>query len=189
LNYTEIFSNESKLWFYSYAKEVNSQSSIVVASTYLKQKKYIEANLVINEIQKKWPTQPFLPQIISEKIFYNAEMKNDQKISELEKMSPKSTSTFLYLTILYGRENQHQKLHNVLDQIFRNEKNFMMEYRGNEEKIAAIYDYTCEFFHVSDCEKSFAEFKKWKSNQNFDQLLFQKYLENLKSRNGYTIPL
>lgn len=187
LHYIKIFLNENELWIYSYKKEATPQAAIITSSTYIKQKRFYESFLLIEEVQNRWPNQPYLPQIIAENLFYNPNIDSELKIKKISEIKPAMPSTYLYLTILYGYDNNPTELSKVLYLIFNDPIQFNMEFRGNEEKIAAIFIYTCEYFKYSQCRNHIDNFKKNSLYKDWNEDLINTYLEQLRRKPSYQI--
>lgn len=187
LKYVNLFKDEDSLWTYSQEKEANSQSTVIVASMLIQKKKFYESYLLIKKLQEEWPEQPFIPQLIAENIFHNPGIPIDKRIVTLETAHPKTTSTYLYLSVLYARANQVDKLRDVLPKIFTDRKNFNMEFHGSEEKIAAIFFYTCEYFKFNSCNQTLLDFKNTNSNILWYEGTFQEYLKIFKSSSNYGV--
>lgn len=175
LNYVTLYLDEDRLWIYSQQKEANSQSTVVVASIHIKQKKFLESYLLIKKLQNEWPNQPFIPMLIAENVFFNPKIPNAKKIEILETTSPKSSSTYFYLSIIYSQEKQIAKLESVINKIFENNKNFYMEFHTNEEKVSAFYFHTCSVFHLKNCREQEIK-KQLQKNNLWNENLFQEYL-------------
>lgn len=187
LNYVKIFNNEDELWLYTQKKEANSQTTVIASSIYIKQKRFKESFKLIEEIQDRWPNQPFLPQLIAENLFYNPDIKNYLKIEKLLELKPKMPSTYLYLSILYGYEKDKVGLEKTLYMIFKDPIKFNMEFRGSEIKIAAIFLYTCEFYKMEKCRTHVEEFKSKSLYSDWNKEKLESYLLLLKKSSDYQI--
>lgn len=187
LQYVNLFKDDDGLWIYSQKKEANSQSTAVVASIMIQKKDFYNSYLLIKKLQEEWPEQPFIPQLIAENVFHNPNIAIEKKISTLENLRPQTTSTYLFLSVLYGQNNQAEKIKSTLPKIFSDLKNLNMEYHGSEEKIAAIYFYTCEYFHLTDCKKTLTDFKNRSQNIIWNENIFQKYLMSFEANKGYGV--
>lgn len=188
LNYVDIFSNEKELWRYSYEKEANSHSTMIVALQNVKENNFKQAYNLIDELQQKWPDQPFIPQLISESIFFNKTINITKKIEVIEKISPQTSSTHFYLTILYARQNELQNLKNHIVKIFDDSKKFKMEFMGREEKVAAIYSYTCTCFLLESCFQ-IKSLKEHINKINFNDKVYNDYLKYLLTSPLYRVEL
>ncbi|MEA9354666.1 hypothetical protein SHI21_00520 [Bacteriovorax sp. PP10] len=185
--YVKIFINENELWIYSYKKEATPQTAIIASTIYIKQKRFYESFLLIEEIQNRWPRQPYLPQVIAENLFYNPNINSELKIKKISEIKPAMPSTYLYLTILYGYENNRDEVSKVLYLIFNDPIKFNMEFRGNEEKIAAIFIYTCEYFKYSQCRDHIDNFKVNSLYKDWNEDLIDTYLDQLRKYPKYQI--
>jgi hypothetical protein len=161
---------------------------MVVALQSIKENDFKQAYELIDELQKKWPDQPFIPQLISESIFFNENMSAKKKIETLEKVSPQTPAIHFYLSILYSRENQIQNLKPHLEKIFKDSQKFKMEFMGREEKIAAIYTYTCKVFSIENC-LSLKAVKEQIVKNNFNEKFYYDYLQFLSSSPVYRVDL
>lgn len=186
-SYINIFNNENELWLYSQNKEANSQTTVIASSIYIKQKRFKESFLLIEELQDRWPNQPFLPQLIAENLFYNPDIKAQLKIEKLLEINPKMPSTYLYLSILYGYENDKAGLQKTLYMIFNDPVKFNMEFRGGELKIAAIFLYTCDFFKMEKCDEHLEVFKSKSLYSDWNMEEIKSYLNDLKRSSVYQI--
>jgi len=185
--YIKIFSDENELWLYSQKKEATPQTNIIASSIYIRQKRFYDSALLIEELQSRWPNQPFLPQVIAQNVFYNPNLSNDFKIKKLLEISSPMPSTYFYLSILYGYAGDSSGLKNVIFSIFNDPVKFNMEFRGNEEKIAAIFIYTCSYFKYSECEMYLNNFKRNSLHKDWDNNKFEIYLKQLKAASAYQI--
>lgn len=186
-NYVNLFNNEDELWLYAQRKEATSQTTVIASSIYVKQKRFKESFQLIEELQERWPNQPYLPQVIAENLFYNPDIKNQLKIEKLLELTPKMPSTYLYLSILYGYEKNTEGLKKVLYLIFKDPIKFNMEFRGSELKIAAIFLYTCVFYKLDNCESHLEEFKSKSLYGDWNKNLLDGYLEELNKSSNYQI--
>jgi hypothetical protein len=187
MNYVSLFQNEDDLWIYSQKKEANSQSTVIVASMLIQKKQFYDSYLLIKKLQEEWPEQPYIPQLIAENVFHNPAIKPDIKISTLENTNPKTTSTYLYLSILYGQNSNTEKLRATLPKIFENKRNFNLEFHGAEEKVGAIFFYTCSFYKLNDCQKSLEEFKRSQENIIWNEQVYQDFLKMFNVGTDYGI--
>lgn len=187
--YIQIFNNENELWLYSQAKEPAPQSTVIASSILTKQKKFHESYLLIEEIQDRWPNQPYLPQLIAENIFANPQIKNETKIKVLLEITPPMPSTYFYLSLLYAHDNETKKLEGVLFKIFEGPEKFNMEFRGNEEKIAAIFLYTCKHFQLKECDQHLNNFKARSLYKGWNLKLLDDYYESLRAQPTYQISI
>lgn len=188
-NYVQIFNNENELWIYSQKKEPTPQTTIVASSIYIKQKRFKESYLLIEEIQSRWPHHPFLPQLIAENIFYNSDIKRSMKIEKLQELEPKTPASFLYLSILYGYEEDKEKVQSVIYKIFDDPRKFNMEFRGNETKIAAIFFYTCNYFKLTQCKKKLEDYQNESLNKSWDKEQLSNFIKKLELSKSYQIIL
>ena len=172
---------------YSQQKEATPQTSIIASSIYIKQKRFHDSALLLEEVQRRWPNQPFLPQAIAENLFYNPNFSSDFKIQKMLQISPAMPSTYFYLSILYGYSGNSSELKNALFSIFNEPVKFNMEFRGNEEKIAAIFMYTCSYFKYLNCEPYLDTFKKNSLHKDWDENKIKIYLEQLNKAPNYQI--
>lgn len=179
-NYVDIFNDENELWLYSQKKEATSQTTIIASSIYIKQKRFKDSFLLIEQLQERWPDQPYLPQVIAENIFYNPQIRNHIKIEKLLELTPKMPSTYLYLSLLYDHEKNIEGLKSVLYLIFADPIKFNMEFRGSELKIAAIFLYTCKLHKLENCDSHLQEFKSKSPYSDWNDHLIDNYLKELK---------
>lgn len=186
-NYVSIFNNEDELWLYSQKKEATSQTTVIASSIYVKQKRFKESFELIEELQERWPNQPYLPQVIAENLFYNPNIKTQLKIEKLLEIAPKMPSTYLYLSVLYGYEKDKEGLEKVLYLIFQDSVKFNMEFRGSEIKIAAIFLYTCEFYKLGNCKTHVEEFKSKSLYSDWNKEQLESYLQQLKKSSDYQV--
>lgn len=187
LKYVSLFQDEDALWVYSEKKEANSQSTAIVASILIQKKQFYDSFLLIKKLQEEWPEQPFIPQLIAENVFHNPGIKPEIKISTLENTTPKTTSTFLYLSILYGQNHSVEKLKLTLPKIFADKRNFNLEFHGAEEKVGAIFYYTCEFYNLENCQKTLNDFKMNLGNTLWNEKIFEDYMGIFKSSKEYGV--
>lgn len=178
LNYVGIFLNEKTLWQYSYEKEPTSHSTMIVALENLKEKKYQATYSLIDEIQMKWPGQSYLPQLITESIFFNDNIRPDKKIEIIGKVTPKTPAVSFYLSILYARNNQRQDLVVQLENLFNDPRTLKIEFGGREERVAAIYTYSCTVFKIQNCQ-DIKSLKEHIQKNNFDDKMYSGYLNYL----------
>lgn len=189
IQYIQIFTDEDQLWLYSQKKEANSQSTVIASSIYIKQKRFHESFLLIERIQNQWPNQPYLPQLIAENIFYNPNIDPLIKINKMLEINPKMPSTYLYLSILYAYQDNKSELEKVLFLVLDDPMKFSMEFKGNENKIAAVFLYTCQYFNFNECSNHLEQFKKKASYGNWNNKEIQTYIRDLNKSIKYQINL
>lgn len=189
LNYINVFSGDEVMWKYSQEKEANAQSTMIVAMGHMKKNDFVPAYVLIDEIQAKWPESPFIPQLISESIFFNDKLSNQKKIEIIEKVSSKTPATYFYLSILYARENSQDNLKISLENFLNNRTALRMEFKGKEERVSAIFYYTCRYFKIQNCETNSMHLKEQFQKNNFDESFYRGYLQYLFSRNDYFVNL
>ena len=186
-NYVDIFLNEDQMWLYSYKKEATSQTSVIASSIYVKKKMFHESYKVIEEIQLRWPNQPYLPQVIAENVFFNPRIINTEKIKTLQQIRPAMPSTYFYLSIIYGYEKDIESLKSTLFKIFENPVEFNMEFHGNEDKIASIFLYSCLYFKLQGCENHLEKFKHQVRNHEWDNVKIEQYVKQLQAQPEFSI--
>lgn len=189
INYINVFLGDEVMWKYSQEKEANAQSTMIVAMGYMKKNNFAPAYKLIDEIQAKWPESQFIPQLISESIFFNDKLSNQKKIEIINKISSKTPSTYFYLSILYARENSLDNLKNSLKNISNNRSMLRMEFKGKEERVTAIFNYTCRYFKMQDCETETQVLKQQFQKNTFDESFYRGYLQYLFSRSDYFVNL
>lgn len=189
LSYLKVFSDEESLWKYSQAKEANFQSTMIVALGHVKKNEFAEAYALIDDLQAKWPESPYIPQLIAESVFFNEHLSDHKKIEIIEKNKEQTPATHFYLSILYAREGRVDKVENNLVQVLKNPKLLKSELKDREERVAAIYQYTCLNFNLEFCDFRVETLKKQFKKSNFDESFYKGYLKHLLSSKGYTVHL
>ena len=186
--YLKAFSSDRDLWAYSFAKEENSHSAMVMALFSIKDKNFKQANEIISHMQRNWPNQPFIPQLSTEAIFFNDSLTITEKEDQIEKLSKLSPAGHFYLALLYAKENKTAQLTRHLEQVFHNPEQLKLEFWGKEERVGAIYSYTCQFFQVKGC-LGLELIKQNLSKDQFDEKLYHEYLEKLNQGKAYKVEL
>jgi hypothetical protein len=186
--YLKAFSSDRELWSYTFNKEENSQSAMVMALFSIKDKNFKQANEIINHMEKNWPDQPFISQLSTEAIFFNDALSITEKQEQIEKLSKLSPASHFYLALLYAKENKTAQLTRHLEQVFNNPALLKIEFWGKEERVGAIYSYTCQFFSIKGCLK-LELIKKNLSKDQFNEKLYHEYLRKLNSDKSYNVEL
>jgi hypothetical protein len=188
ITYLKAFESDRDLWSYSYNKEKNSHSTMVMTLFSIKDRNFSQANQLIDLMKKEWPEQPFISQLSSEVIFFNDDLSSNEKIAQLESIKNPGPSVHFYLVLLYARENKTAQLTRHLEEVFRNPNQLRLEFWGKEERVGAIYSYTCHFFQVKDCH-GLELIKRDLTKDQFDEKLYNEYLQKLNRNKDYSVEL
>ena len=186
--YLRAFNSDRDLWSYSFQKEENSHSAMVMVLFSIKDKNFKQANAIINHMKKNWPNQPFISQLSTEAIFFNDALTITEKEEQIEKLAQPSPASHFYLALLYAKENKTAPMTRHLEQVFNNPELLRVEFWGKEERVGAIYSYTCKFFSIKSCLK-LELIKRKLSKDQFDEKLYYEYLHKLTGDKSYNVEL
>lgn len=187
-NYLKAFTSDRNLWSYTFNKEQSPQSALVMVHFYLKDKNFRRAQEIIQLMQKRWPDHPFISQVSAEAIFFDDTLSLSEKQERIEKINKPTPATHFYLVLLYARENKTAQLTRHIQQVFSNPNQLKLEFWGKEERLGAIYSYTCQFFQVKGCLE-LESIKESLSKDQFNEKLYQEYLQKLNRDKNYRVEL
>jgi hypothetical protein len=180
--YVKIFNSDYELWEYSYKKEATPISTINLAQYYTKAHKFKEADELILRT-KIWQPNNYRRIIAAiNNIYYNTDISNTEKINSLENFKPLTKLTMLYLSILYSKENQSQKVQNLIPQLLNNPASYFMFFSDRNEEILAMYLTLCEKENIKNCTDSVIQLKKTIIMPFWDEIKFQKFKEKYKEK-------
>lgn len=180
INYANVFTNVGSIWKYSYFKEANPDSALRLASIYTSEKKFKEAELLIYRVKDWDPYNVRLLQVALRNIYKNSEKSIKDKIAILEKFSPQTPLSALYLSILYDAANDSFSVQRVLPKVINNPYEYFNNFSTRNEETIALYFDLCSKHKVGECEENFARLKLSVKMPNWDEKSFQTFLLKYK---------
>jgi hypothetical protein len=181
-NYIKTFVSTENIWLYSYRKEATPVSISNLAANLLQNEKYIEAKVLIDQLEIMDPDNRFFIKLKSDLIYNNPVNNDNNKVTALQKLTPKAPIVYLRLALLSFKLNKVEEFRNNIDKLFSDPQGYIKNSYLRNEELLALVRVACEQLNMAtECKKKYDSFGKHVTFNEWNPELYKAfYYQNKK---------
>ncbi|MBC7712116.1 MAG: hypothetical protein H7177_02185 [Rhizobacter sp.] len=176
LGYINIFESTESIFSYAYAKEATPMSIVNVADSLVKQGKYANAKTLVSQLEVMEPDNRFYPKLMSDVIYKDPLVKNEEKIKGLELIKPKAPVVYLRLALLHSNQGNTAGFKDNVDKIFSDPQGYIRNSYLRNEQVVALIKVGCEKNKIEvECKNQYEAFSKVVKFNNWRPELYKNF--------------
>jgi hypothetical protein len=182
LGYINIFESTESIFNYAYAKEATPMSIVNVAGSLIKQGKYVDARTLVSQLEVMEPDNRFYPKLMSDVVYKDPLIKNEEKIKGLEQIKPKAPVVFLRLALLHSNNGNTAGFKDNIAKIFLDPLGYIRNSYLRNEQVIALIRVGCEKNKIEvECKKQYEKFSRAVKFNNWRPELYKNFYYELKN--------
>ncbi|MBC7427160.1 MAG: hypothetical protein H7336_01030 [Bacteriovorax sp.] len=181
ISYIKNFETTDNIFSYAYSKEPTPMSITNVADRLIRQRKFTEARILIDQLEVMEADNRFFSKLKSDLIYHDPQVSKVDKIKGLELIKPKTPIVYLRLALLNSNEGDADAFRiNVIKLLSDPQAYIRNSYLRNEEVVALIR-VSCEKNRIEgECKKIYDMFGRSVHFNNWKPELYKSIYFELK---------
>ena len=183
--YIKNFESTESIFSYAYSREPTPMSIAVVADNLIKQEKFSDAKLPIEQLEIMEPDNRFLSKLKSDAVYLDPQIKEEEKIKALDLIKPKSPIVYLRLALLNSNRNHSGAFEANIDKILSDSQAYIHNSYLRNEEVLALIRVSCEKNKIeAECKKKFESFGKLVKFNDWKPEVYKAIYLELKNHSG-----